>query len=360
MLIYFILAHVQGKVNMEFRRLGRTGLKVSEVCLGTMTFGTNDWGIDETRSREIFNLAIEAGINFCDTANSYADGRSEHILGKLIKEAGNRDKLIIATKVFNPVGSDINDSGTSRWHIIAEIENSLRRLQTDYIDLYQVHHVDRETPTEERLRALDDLIRQGKVRYIGCSNEYAWRLCDALWLSETKNFARYESLQPKYNLLTRDIEEEILPLCKEKEIGVVVWGPLAAGYLTGKYKPNQSASERYRLNYTQVTMDDFLKPRIQQTVETLDRIAKDLDKSMAEVALRWVLDQDAITSVIVGATKVEQIQSNVGCSGWQLGKELVLQLNEVSSVPPRYPHSMEENMHLRRLDAVHMPILKGE
>ena len=156
---------------MEYRHLGRTGLKVSEVCLGTMTFGTNDWGIDENRSREIFNLAVEAGINFFDTANSYADGRSEQILGKLIKEKGSRDKLVVATKVFNPIGSGINDSGTSRWHIISEIENSLKRLQTDYIDLYQVHHVDRETPTEERLRALDDLIHQGKVRYIGCSNE---------------------------------------------------------------------------------------------------------------------------------------------------------------------------------------------
>ena len=345
---------------MEYRHLGRTGLKVSEVCLGTMTFGTNDWGIDENRSREIFNLAVEAGINFFDTANSYADGRSEQILGKLIKEKGSRDKLVVATKVFNPIGSDINDSGTSRWHIISEIENSLKRLQTDYIDLYQVHHVDRETPTEERLRALDDLIHQGKVRYIGCSNEYAWRLCDALWISETKNFARYESLQPKYNLLTRDIEEEILPLCKEKEIGVVVWGPLAAGYLTGKYKPNQSPPKGSRLNYTQATMDDFLKPRIQHTVEMLDRIAKDLGKSMAEVALRWVLDQDTITSVIVGATKVGQIQSNIGCSGWELEKDLMLQLNEVSSVPLRYPHSMEKDMHLRRSDAVDMPILQGE
>ncbi|MFP6722864.1 MAG: aldo/keto reductase [Candidatus Poribacteria bacterium] len=344
---------------MEYRCLGRTGLKVSEMCLGTMTFGTNDWGIDENRSRKIFNLAIEAGINFFDTANSYADGRSEQILGKLIREKGNRDKLVVATKVFNPIGHDINDSGTSRRHIVAEIENSLQRLQTDYIDLYQVHHVDRETPAEERLRALDDLIHQGKVRYIGCSNEYAWRLCDALWISEIRNFARYESLQPKYNLLTRDIEEEILPLCKEKEIGVIVWGPLAAGYLTGKYKPNQSPPEDSRLNYTQSTMDDFLKPQIQQTVETLDGIAKDLDKSMAEVALRWILDQDTITSVIVGATKVEQIRSNVGCSGWQLDKELLLRLSEVSSVTPRYPHSMAGHMHLRRSDAVNMPTLKG-
>ena len=345
---------------MEYRRLGRTGLKVSEVCLGTMTFGTNNWGIDENQSREIFGLAVEAGVNFFDTANSYADGRSEQILGKLIKERGNRDKLIVATKVFNPVGSDINDSGTSRWHIISEIENSLQRLQTDYIDLYQVHHVDRETPTEERLRALDDLVHQGKVRYIGCSNEYAWRLCDALWISETKNLARYESLQPKYNLLTREIEEEILPLCKEKEIGVIVWGPLAAGYLTGKYRPNQSPPKGSRLDYTQATMDGFLEARTQNTIGLLGGIAKDLGKSMAEVALRWILAQDTITSVIVGATKVEQIQSNVGCSGWELEKDLVLQLNEVSSVSPRYPHSMEKDMHLRRASAVNMPIREEE
>ena len=168
---------------MEYQRLGRTGLKVSEVCLGTMTFGTAGWGIAQEQAESIVDLALDTGVNFFDTANSYAEGRSEEILGRLLQ--GRRDKLILATKVFNPMGPDINDSGTCRRHIMQAVEESLRRLQTDYIDLYQIHHVDRETTTEERFRALDDLVRQGKVRYIGVSNEYAWRLCDALWIGQT-------------------------------------------------------------------------------------------------------------------------------------------------------------------------------
>jgi len=341
---------------MHYRRFGRTGLKVSEVCVGTMTFGMPGWGIDEECSREIFNLTLDAGINFFDTANSYANGQSETILGKLIK--GKRRDLIIATKVFNPMGPDINDSGTSRAHIMKSVEDSLKRLQIDYIDLYQIHHVDRETPTEERLRALDDLVHQGKVRYIGCSNEYAWRLCDALWLSEVKNLSRYESLQPQYNLLTRDIEEEILPLCREKQVGVIVWGPLAGGYLTGKYKPGEPPPEGTRFGQrTDASMERFSTPRVQHILETLRDVAQRLGKGMAQVALRWVLEQEGITSVIVGATKAEQMRDNIGCSGWNLPAELLARLNEASALPPRYPHSMEGNIHERRANAVRMPAL---
>ena len=340
---------------MEYRRLGRTGLKVSEVCAGTMTFGRSDWGIDEKQSGELVDLAIDAGVNFFDTANSYSEGESETILGKLIR--GRRDKLIIATKVFNPMGTDINDSGTSRVHIMKAVEDSLRRLQTDYIDLYYIHHVDRETPTEERLRALDDLVHQGKVRYIACSNEYAWRLCDALWLSEVKNLNRYECVQSLYNLLTRDIEEGILPLCIEKQVGVTVWSPLAAGYLTGKYKPGTPPPENTRFGQTNSSMRRYFPPQEAEVIETVREVADNLAKSMAQVALRWILEQSGISSVIVGATKVEQLRDNLGCSGWQLPSELLAKLNEVSACTPRYPHSMQANMHERRSDAVRMPYL---
>ena len=340
---------------MEYRRLGRTGLKVSEVCAGTMTFGQSDWGIDEKQSGEIIDLAIDAGVNFFDTANSYSEGESETILGKLVR--GRRDKLILATKVFNPMGTDINDSGTSRVHIMKAVEDSLRRLQTDYIDLYYIHHVDRETPTEERLRALDDLVHQGKVRYIACSNEYAWRLCDALWVSEVKNLNRYECLQSLYNLLTRDIEEEILPLCIKKQVGVTVWSPLAAGYLTGKYQQGMSPPQNTRFGQTNSAMRRYFPPQEPEVIETLRELADNLGKSMAQVALRWILEQAGITSVIVGATKVEQLRDNLGCSGWHLPAELLTKLNEVSDCTPRYPHLMQANMHERRSDAVKMPSL---
>ena len=343
---------------MNYRRLGRTGLKVSEVCLGTMTFGAAGWGNNEAESDAIFNFALDAGINFYDVANSYAEGESETILGRIMK--GKRDKLIIATKVFNPMGTDINDSGTSRVHIMRSVEDSLRRLQIDHIDLYLIHHVDRETPTEERLRALDDLVHQGKVRYIGCSNEYAWRLCDALWISEMNNLARYEALQPQYNLLTRDIEEEILPVCRDKGVGVYVWGPLASGYLTGKYKVGEPPPEDSRFaRRAESSMDRYLDPRIQKILEAVQDVAQELGKSMAQVALRWILEQEGITSVIVGSTKVEQLRDNIGCSGWSLPADALARLNEASAPPVRYPDSMELNIHERRANAVDMPTLEA-
>ena len=338
---------------MEYRRLGRTGLKVSEVCLGSMTFGTTDWGIEESEAKSILDVALDSGVNIIDTANSYAEGRSETMLGRMLD--GRRDKLIIATKVFNPTGPDINDSGTSRWHIMRAIEDSLRRLQTDYIDLYQIHHVDRETPTEERLRALDDLVRQGKVRYIGVSNEYGWRLCDALWISETQNLARYESLQPQYNLLTRDIEEELLPLCRTKRLGVIVWAPLAGGYLTGKYDPHQSPPSGTRFGETGSANRRYFSPQVDQVITTLRQVAGELGRSMPQTALRWVLDQADVTSVIVGATSADQFRNNLGCTGWSLPSEQRDQLDEISALAPRYPHSMEQNMHHRRASAVQMP-----
>ena len=194
---------------MEYRRMGRSGLKVSEICLGTMTFGH---GTDEAEARRIVDLAFEAGVNFFDTANAYGGGQSEVLLGKALQ--GRRDKSIVATKFFNPMGPGPNDSGMSRVHIMQAIEASLRRLQTDYVDLYYIHHVDTQTPLEEMLRALDDLVRQGKVRYMACSNYEAWRLQEALWISETRNLYRFECYQPQYSLVVRDIEQELIPLCQ--------------------------------------------------------------------------------------------------------------------------------------------------
>ncbi|MEX0785268.1 MAG: aldo/keto reductase, partial [Dehalococcoidia bacterium] len=224
---------------MNYRRLGRTGLQVSEICMGTMTFG----GVtDEAEAQRIFDRCLEAGVNFFDSADVYTGGQSEQILGRLIK--AKRDDLVIATKVFNATGAGPNDMGLSRKHIVQACEASLRRLGTDYIDLYQVHADDYGTPLEETLSALDQLVRQGKVRYIGASNHTAWRLSEALWTSDTHSLARYECLQPLYNLVERGLDAEVLPLCRAKGVGIITWSPLAGGWLTGKYRGEAPAEGR--------------------------------------------------------------------------------------------------------------------
>src|SRR5258707_8959011 len=217
---------------MDYRRLGRSGLKVSEICLGTMTFGN---GADQDEASRMVGTALDAGVNFFDTANSYVGGVSETMLGEALK--GRRQAAVVASKVLNPRGGRPNDSGMSRLHIKQQVEDSLRRLQTDYLDVYYIHHVDVQTPLEEMLRAFDDLVRQGKVRYTGCSNYEAWRLMEAMWLSDAKSLTRFAAYQPQYSLVVRDIEEELVPACALKGVGIVPWAPLAGGYLAGKYKP---------------------------------------------------------------------------------------------------------------------------
>ena len=214
--------------------MGRSGLKVSEICLGTMTFGH---GADEEESRRIVDLAIDRGVNFFDTANTYAGSLSEEYLGRALE--GLRRDQVIATKFFNPMGPGPNDSGMSRVHVMNALEDSLRRLRTDYVDLYYIHHVDVQTPMEEMLRAQDDLVRQGKVRYTACSNYPAWRLMECLWISDHNGWSRFECYQPQYSLVVRDIEQELVPLCLHKGLGVVVWSPLGGGFLTGKYRPGE-------------------------------------------------------------------------------------------------------------------------
>lgn len=332
---------------MEYRRVGNSGLKVSEICLGTMTFGH---GTDQEGATRMVDLATEAGVNFFDTANTYADGQSEIILGNALK--GRRREAIVATKFFNPIGGGPNDSGMSRVHIMQAIEDSLRRLQMDYVDMYYIHHVDVETPLEEMLRALDDLVHQGKVRYIACSNYEAWRLMEAIWISDSHDLARFVCYQPQYSLVVRDIEQEIMPVCELKGIGVVAWSPLSGGFLTGKYQPGQRTQADTRSGEGWAYPDAYFAANADETLAVLLEVADELGRSPAQVALRWVLDQPLMTSAIIGARTLEQAQDNLLAAGWRLPEEALERLNAVSHLPHRYPASMEAAMVERRNSAV--------
>ncbi|MDE0085252.1 MAG: aldo/keto reductase [Candidatus Poribacteria bacterium] len=336
---------------MKYRRLGKSGLKVSEICLGTMTFGH---GAGEAESERIVHLAWDAGINFFDTANSYGGGESEVLLGKALK--GRRRDAIVATKFFNPMGSGPNDSGMSRVHIMQAIDDSLKRLQMEYVDIYYIHHVDTQTPLEEMLRALDDLVRQGKVRYTACSNYQAWRLSEALWLSDSLNLAKFVCYQPQYSLVVRDIEQELVPLCEHKGLGIAVWSPLAGGFLSGKYRPGERTQADSRSAEGWAFPQRYFAANADETLQTLFDVAEELGHSTAQVALRWVLEQPAMTSVIVGARHAAHLQDNLGAAGWKLEGEALHRLNKVSYLPDRYPEAMEKNMHERRDSAVDMPL----
>lgn len=336
---------------MEYRRLGKSGLKVSEICLGTMTFGH---GADEAESERMVHLAWDAGVNFFDTANSYGEGESEVLLGKALK--GRRRDAIVATKFFNPMGSGPNDSGMSRVHIMQAIDDSLKRFQMEYVDIYYIHHVDTQTPLEEMLHALDDLVRQGKVRYTACSNYQAWRLSEALWISDSFNLAKFVCYQPQYSLVVRDIEQELVPLCENKGLGIVVWSPLAGGFLSGKYKPGERTQADSRSAEGWAFPQRYFAANADETLQTLFEVAEELEHSPAQVALRWVLEQPAMTSVIVGARHAAHLQNNLGAAGWTLKGEALQRLNEVSHLPDRYPEAMEKNMHERRDSAVDMPV----
>ena len=332
---------------MEYRRMGRTGLKVSEICLGTMTFGRS---ADEVEADRIVGACRDAGVNFFDTANSYNGGLSETMLGKAL--GANRRSAVIASKVFNPMGPGPNDSGLSRAHIMHAVEDSLRRLGTDYLDLYYVHHVDVQTPLDEMLRAMDDLVRQGKVRYPAVSNFEAWRLMEALWTSDSRNLARFECYQPQYSLVVRDIEEEIVPACELKGLGVVAWAPLAGGFLSGKYQPGQSRVEGTRSAEGWAFPDRYFHPDRDSILTALLEAADHLGRSAVQVALRWVLDQPFITSAIVGARNAAQIAGSLGAAGWRLPDDVCARLSTVSHLPHRYPRAMEVDMVQRRDAAV--------
>lgn len=301
---------------MKLRRLGRTGLKVSEICLGTMTFGHQ---CDEPTSFAIMDKAAEHGVSFLDTADVYpvppspeTAGRTEGIVGKWLK--GKRERFVLATKCRMRVGHGPNDQGLSRKHILKAIEDSLRRLQTDYIDLYQPHSFDPETPQEETLSALDRLVQQGKVRYLGCSNYAAWQVAMALGLSTRHDWARFDCVQPRYNLLFRDIEAELLPLCRDQGLGVIAYNPLAGGFLTGKYRTLDKPPEgtRFALGHT----GDLYRQRYWQqaqleAVQELQKFFQPRGKSLVQVAVAWVLAQPGITSAIVGASKAAQLDDSL-------------------------------------------------
>lgn len=332
---------------MEYCRLGQCGLKVSELCLGTMTFGR---GADAAEAAEITGLCLDAGVNFIDTANTYADSASETMLGHILDT--KRRQVVLASKFFNPVGPGPNDSGTSRVHIMNAVEDSLRRLRTDYLDIYYVHHVDVETPLDEMLRAVDDLIRQGKVRYIGCSNYEAWRLMEAVWISDTRNLSRFVCYQGQHSLLVRDIEEEVVPACELKRLGVVAWSPLAGGLLTGKYRPGEPAPPGTRTAEGWGMPSRYVAANYDEVLTTLIDAAKDLGRLPAELALRWSLDQPFMTSAIVGARTSAQVKQSLKAVDWHLPDELRAKLDNVSAAPHRFPRATAEEMIERRRSAV--------
>jgi aryl-alcohol dehydrogenase-like predicted oxidoreductase len=345
---------------MKYRILGRTGLKVSELCLGTMTFGEHFFNIavvDQTAANQMVARALEAGINFFDTADVYSYGESETVLGKALKESAiARDQLIVATKVRSAMSEaatagtgDVNNVGLSRQHIFSSIEHSLSRLGTDYVDLYQVHGWDVLTPLEETLRALEDLVRQGKVRYAGCSNWSARHLMKALVLAEAKDWAGFVTLQAYYSLVGRDLEHELLPLCREEGVGVLPWSPLSGGFLSGKYRrdnPNPEGARRTGFDFPPID-----EARGFDAIDALDAIAKKKGASIAQVALAWLLAQAGVTSIIIGANKMSQLEDNLKAADLQLSDEEVEQLSRTTAPPPMYPEWMIERQNAGRVGA---------
>jgi 1-deoxyxylulose-5-phosphate synthase len=316
-----------GCMSMHYRRLGHTGLYVSPACIGTMTFG-NVTG--EAEAARMLGLCAERGINFIDTANG--DNGPEGLVGRLV--SGHRHDFVIATKVFNPTGPGPNDVGLSRKHIIQACEDSLRRLRTDYIDLYQAHTDDPITPLEETLSALDLLVRQGKVRYVGASNYCAWRLNEALWISNTRNLSGYASIQCLYNLAERDTENEVLPLCRAKGVGVLAWSPLAGGWLTGKYR--HSATQSRRLDSGE-PMGTSSREHRERVLDCLLAVGNELDASAAVVGLRWVIEQEGVTSAIIGARNFAQLEQNLGCLDLAWTARVRDVLDDASRRPSTYP-----------------------
>jgi aryl-alcohol dehydrogenase-like predicted oxidoreductase len=343
---------------MKYRRLGTTGMFVSELCLGAMTFGGKDfWAVIGTQGQaevdELVGAALDAGINFIDTADIYSVGESETLLGKAL--AGKRDKVVLATKVFGRMGTGPNEVGLSRGHIASAVEASLRRLGTDYIDLYQIHSFDPETPLEETLGALDDLVHRGLVRYIGCSNMAAWQLMKALGISERNQLARFQTLQAYYTIAGRDLERELVPLLKDQRVGLLVWSPLAGGLLSGKFGPGASdeAGRRAKFDFPPVDKD-----RAWRVVDAMRPIAAAHDVSVATIALAWLLHQDVVTSVIIGAKRRDQLTDNLRAPDVVLTADELRALGEVSALPSEYPGWMLARTSSDRLPGPTKPTTK--
>jgi aryl-alcohol dehydrogenase-like predicted oxidoreductase len=339
---------------MKYNTLGHTGLLVSELCLGTMTFapGEGMWksvaGVEQKLADELVGLSLDAGINFVDTADVYTNGESEKVLAQAIANLGiARKDIVIATKAFGRTGPGRNDVGASRGHIMDAVEASLKRLKTDYIDLYQIHGADSVTPVEETLRALDTLVSQGKVRYIGCSNWYAWQIMKAIGISEAKNLAKLDTLQAYYSIAGRDLEREIVPLLQDQRTGLLVWSPLAGGLLSGKYsRENQKPEDSRRSAFDFPLVD---KERTWRILDVLRPIAQAHETSVAAVALAWILAKPFVTSVIIGAKRVDQLRQNLSAVEIQLTADEIGRLDEVSALPPEYPGWMIPFQNSNRL-----------
>jgi len=332
---------------MRYRKLGNTGLFVSELCLGTMTFGGKDsfWShignLDQDEADRLVARSFEAGVNFIDTADVYSEGLAETILGQSLKRLKiPREDVVVATKVLGETGPGPNSRGLSRHHIMNAVKDSLSRLQLDYIDLYQVHGFDRATPMEETLRALDDLVRQGFVRYVGVSNWAAWQIVKALGISEREGLSRFASLQAYYSVAGRDIEREIVPMLRSEHLGLLVWSPLAGGLLSGKFKKEgggPEGSRRRSFDFPPVDLD-----RAWGCLDVMRPIGSKRNVSPARVAIAWVLRQPAVTSVIIGARRIEQLEDNLAATELVLDREELEAIDKASALPVEYPAWMLE------------------
>lgn len=341
---------------MQYKTLGDTGLLVSQICLGTMTFaGEGFWKkigeVNQTGADELIKASVDAGVNFVDTADVYSEGQSEITLGRSLKNLGIvRKDLVIATKAFGRTGKGRNDVGASRGHIMDAVDASLQRLQTDYIDLYQIHGADLVTPVEETIRALDTLVQQGKVRYIGISNWEAWRIMKALGISERRGLAKFDTLQAYYSIAGRELEREIVPLLQDQKMGLLVWSPLAGGLLSGKFSRENQKPEGSRRSEFDFPLVD--KERAWKAVDAMKAIGEAKGASVATVALAYVLAKPFVTSVIIGAKRMEQLKDNLAAAELKLSAEEMKTLDEVSALPLEYPGWMIPFQNVNRLEDV--------
>jgi aryl-alcohol dehydrogenase-like predicted oxidoreductase len=335
---------------MKYRSLGRTGLQVSEICFGAMTFGGKGfWAVvgtqGETEADRLVGAALDGGVNFFDTADVYSEGESERLLGKAL--GARRNDIILATKVRGRVGPGPNEVGLSRAHIHASIDGSLRRLGTDHVDLYQIHGFDPLVPLDETLRALEDVVRAGKVRYLGCSNLAAWQIMKALGISKRHGWSRFDSLQAYYSIAGRDLEREIAPLLQDQHVGLMVWSPLAGGLLSGKFSADGAGPEGTR----RATFDfpPVDKDRAFRVVDVMRAIAGEKGTTVPRVALAWVLHQKVVSTVIIGAKSEEQLRDNLGATELALSAEELKRLDEVSALPKEYPGWMIDRQSAERV-----------
>jgi len=325
---------------MQYVNLGRSGLKVSRICLGMMTYGTpkwRPWVLDEDQSRPIIQRAVELGINFFDTADIYSMGVSEEVTGRALRDFARREEVVIATKVFSPYNDKPNQGGLSRLHILHAVERSLRNLGTDYIDLYQIHRHDPDTPWEETLEALHDLVKSGKVRYIGASSMYAWQFAKSLYLADLHGWTRFISMQNHYNLVYREEEREMLPLCQVEGIGAIPWSPLARGFLTGN-RTRQEWGETIRAKTDGFAQDMYYQETDFQIVERLHELAEKRGVSNAQLALSWLLHKPGVTAPIIGASKMKHLEEAVAALEITLSTEEIARLEELYQPHPVLGH----------------------